>query len=420
MPRGARARAEPKEVDNSKFYEILDIPKTADESDVKKAFRKAAMIHHPDKGGDPEKFKEIQRAYEVLSDKEKRAIYDEHGEDGLDGNVRGGGDDDDILSQMFGGGGGRSSQRKVRKGNVVVFPMAISLEDMYNGATKKLRLTRNVICSGCEGKGGKNAKQCTGCRGQGVRLAVRQIGPGMITQTQVQCSQCQGTGTIMAPGDKCNQCHGEKVVKEQKHLDVFVPRGAREGQRQVFTGAGDEAPDIVAGDVEVLYKMKPHNDFRREGNHLFIKRKIKLIEALTEFKLAIEHLDGRALIIQHNAKKEGPIRPNDVYKIPDEGMPINGSIHNMGDLYVEFEVVFPTADELPANEAALKALLPKPEPFKAPAEGKSTEDVTLTRVDMDEERRKFDSEQRQQDEEEEDARGERGGGHGHGATCQQA
>lgn len=146
-----------------------------------------AMKHHPDKGGDEETFKEISKAYEVLKDSEKRELYDEYGEEGVENGGPPGGDMNDILSQMFGGGGGgggrgRGGRRRKRKGEDVVFPLKIGLENLYTSITKKLKLTRNVICGDCNGKGGSSTIVCRDCRGQGVRMVMRQVGPGMIQQ----------------------------------------------------------------------------------------------------------------------------------------------------------------------------------------------------------------------------------------------
>jgi DnaJ family protein A protein 2 len=148
----------PKKSDNTKYYEILGVPKSASQDDLKKAYRKAAIKNHPDKGGDPEKFKELAQAYEVLSDPEKREIYDQYGEDALKEGMGGGGahvDPFDIFSSFFGpsfgGGGGSSRGRRQRRGEDVVHPLKVSLEDLYNGTSKKLSLSRSVICLKCKG-----------------------------------------------------------------------------------------------------------------------------------------------------------------------------------------------------------------------------------------------------------------------------
>ena len=243
---GGRGRPSRGEVDTNKFYEILGIDKSASEADIKKAFRKQALQHHPDKGGEPEKFKDITKAYEVLSNPEKKALYDEGGEEALDGGSGGGGgggpmDIFDLFNMGGGGGGGGGRGGGKRKGEDVIFPLKVSLDDLYNGTSKKLRLTKNILCTGCGGKGGSKEATCRGCKGQGVRIVIRQLGPGMIQQMQTACTECSGTGSTMAEKDKCKKCKGEKTVKEKKTLEVFVNKGMKHGERIVFTGEADEA-----------------------------------------------------------------------------------------------------------------------------------------------------------------------------------
>ena len=235
------------EVDTQKFYDLLGCTKEANDADIKKAFRKAAMTHHPDKGGDPEKFKEISKAYEVLSDPEKKQLYDEYGEEGLEGGGGGGGaagmDIFDLFGGgMFGGGGGRDPRSRGKaKGEDVVFPLKVTLEDLYNGTSKKLRLTKNIICVQCGGKGGKGEGTCRDCKGQGVRIVIRQLGPGMIQQMQTACGACKGTGSMIAEKDRCKKCNGDKTTKEKKTLEVFITKGMRHSEKITFNGEADEA-----------------------------------------------------------------------------------------------------------------------------------------------------------------------------------
>ncbi|WOL10204.1 hypothetical protein Cni_G18958 [Canna indica] len=193
-----------KKSDSTKYYEVLGVPKSASQDELKKAYRKAAIRNHPDKGGDPEKFKELAQAYEVLSDPEKREIYDSYGEDALKEGMGGGGGGDfhnpfDIFEQFFGGGsfgGGSSRGRRQRKGEDVVHTLKVSLEDLYNGTSKKLSLSRNVLCRKCKGVGSKSGAsgRCYGCHGTGMRTVTRQIGLGMIQQMQHVCPECRGSG----------------------------------------------------------------------------------------------------------------------------------------------------------------------------------------------------------------------------------
>ena len=122
-----------------------------------------------------------------------------------------------------------------------MFPLKVTLEDLYNGTSKKLRLTKSIICSQCAGKGGKGEATCRDCKGHGVKLVIRQLGPGMIQQMQTACSACRGTGSVMAEKDKCKKCSGEKVTKEKKTLEVFITKGMRHSEKIVFQGEADEA-----------------------------------------------------------------------------------------------------------------------------------------------------------------------------------
>merc|ERR550532_3704734 len=183
---GGKGGGRGKPVDTTAFYKTLEVDKGASEPDIKKAYRKLAVKTHPDKGGDPEKFKEVTRAYEVLSDPEKKAKYDKHGEEGLDGD--GPGDATDIFEAFFGGGGrrgGGGGRRKKTK--EVVQPLKVTLEQLYNGQTKKMAITRQVIDKK------KGVQECPQCDGRGVRVQVVRMGP-MIQQMQSACSACDGKG----------------------------------------------------------------------------------------------------------------------------------------------------------------------------------------------------------------------------------
>lgn len=172
-----------------------------------------------------QKFKEITKAYEILSDENKRRLYDEGGEEAVESGGGGGmSDAHDIFSAFF-GGGGRRKPAGPRKGEDLVHPIQVTLENLYNGKQVKLALTRNLICSTCNGSGSKNPNAnttCDSCDGGGIKLVTRQIGPGMIQQMQVRCPQCEGSGTVIKAKDRCTQCGGKKVVQEKKVIpDVF-------------------------------------------------------------------------------------------------------------------------------------------------------------------------------------------------------
>eukprot|EP00919_Chromeraceae_sp_WS-2016_P074559 GHVR01176462.1.p1 GENE.GHVR01176462.1~~GHVR01176462.1.p1 ORF type:complete len:455 (-),score=112.83 GHVR01176462.1:355-1641(-) len=354
MPRGSSK----KDIDNSKFYDILGVPKEATESDIKKAFRKLAIKHHPDKGGDEAKFKEITRAYEVLSDSEKRKAYDNYGEEGLEG--AGGSDPTDIFDMFFGGGGRKQGGGGKKKGQDVGMPIKCTLEDIYNGVTRKIPITREVLCSVCEGEGGdKNSiVVCDGCEGRGVRIEVRRMGP-MITQSQSTCPKCSGKGKMLPPNKKCQQCSGTGTTKQRKVLEVHVDKGMPNGHRITFHGEADQRPDITPGDIIVQVQELEHNVFSRKGIDLVVKKEISLLEALTGFQVVLEHLDGRKILLQNPPNHV--VKPNSIHMVEDEGMPTHRNPFVKGRLFVVFAINFPDATHItPEISKKLKTALPRP------------------------------------------------------------
>jgi DnaJ family protein A protein 2 len=186
MPGGSGHGAPREEADTTKLYETLEVDKGASKKDIRKAYMKLSRTHHPDKGGDAHKFKEISAAYEILSDDDKRAQYDKYGLDGVSGDDVGAAGGEDLFSMFFGGGGRSRRSAGPRKGPSVNHPLKASLEDLYNGKTVKLAVNRKVIQG--------TPVECTRCKGQGAIVEIRQMGPGMITQMQRQCDQCGGQG----------------------------------------------------------------------------------------------------------------------------------------------------------------------------------------------------------------------------------
>ncbi|GFQ02583.1 Dnaj protein homolog [Phtheirospermum japonicum] len=405
----------PKKSDNSKYYEVLGVPKTASPDDLKKAYKKAAIKNHPDKGGDPEKFKELAHAYEVLSDPEKREIYDQYGEDALKEGMGGGGggmhDPFDIFSSFFGGspfggGGGSSRGRRQRRGEDVVHPLKVSLEDLYLGTTKKLSLSRNALCSKCNGKGSKSgaSSKCSSCQGSGMKVSIRQLGPGMIQQVQHPCNECKGTGETISDKDRCTQCKGEKVVQQKKVLEVHVEKGMQNSQKITFPGEADEAPDTVTGDIVFVLQQKEHPKFKRKGDDLFIEHSLSLTESLCGFQFLLTHLDGRQLLIKSPAGEV--VKPNSYKAINDEGMPMYGRPFMKGKLYIHFNVEFPDSLAAEQVEALEKILPPKNQTQLTDMEIDECEETTLHDVNIEDEmRRKAQAHQEAYDEDDEDMHG---------------
>lgn len=381
-------------VDSTKFYELLGVPQAATPQQIKAAYRDLAKKLHPDKGGDPEKFKEVQKAYEVLSNEEKRATYDKFGEKGLENGGGGGGAGgaNDIFSQLFNQGGGRQQGGR-KQGPDVVFELKLNLEEFYNGANKKLKLAKNVICTACSGKGGKadEVKQCTDCKGRGIKIVIRQMGP-MVQQMQSQCGTCDGEGSVIPASARCQTCEGKKTIRESKVFEVFVEKGVKNGETVVFRGEADQQPDVETGNLVIKLTQKPHAVFRREGPHLFIKKTISLRDALTGVKFDVKHLDGRNLTVTSPGREI--VKPGDVKAIREEGMPLPRNPMNKGNLYVVFDIEFPKPDALEGKLQELRGLLPPSsvaEPPRAAAAGEEhmDADVQFEDVDMEAEKKKF-------------------------------
>ncbi|CAG2101413.1 unnamed protein product [Medioppia subpectinata] len=359
---------------DNKLYDILGVNRNASVNEIKKQYRKLAKTYHPDKNQDQteaEKFKEISYAYEVLSDPNKKEVYDRYGLKGLQEGGGGGGfsSAEDIFSQMFGGGGlfgglggfgGMGGGRRRRRGEDTIHPLKVSLEDLYNGKVSKLQLSRNVLCKACDGLGGKPGSRvkCVGCKGQGMKVHLRQLGPGMLQQMQKQCDDCGGQGEVVNERDRCRTCNGKRVTNETKILEVNVDKGMRDEQKVTFRGEGDQQPDIETGDVIIILQQKPHEKFQRNGNDLFLPLTISLTEALCGFAYTLKHLDGRLILIR--SKPGEVIVPGAVKGVKGEGMPIYRNPFEKGNLYIKFNVEFPENHFI--NEAQLKqfeAILPQ-------------------------------------------------------------
>jgi len=359
-------------VADTKLYDILGIAPDASQDEIKKAYRKMAIKYHPDKNPNAEdKFKEVSLAYEILNDPEKRSVYDKYGEEGLKEGGPGGFDGEDIFSSFFGfpfggrrgGPGGGPKMPQKRKGKDVAMAYQVTLEELYKGKQTKFKLDKTILCPTCEGKGSKNPSsvtKCKGCEGTGVTVTMRHLGFGMVQQLQEKCRQCGGEGEVIKAKDRCQQCQGNKVVEESKILDVFIDRGMTHNQKITFTGEGDQAPDVVPGDIVLVVQQKPHPVFKREGDDLYMERTIKLSEALCGFHFAITHLDGRIISIKSNVGDV--IKPGDMKCIDREGMPHHKNPFEKGRLMIKFNVEFPAPGTITPDMAkSLRVALPRGE-----------------------------------------------------------
>uniref|UniRef100_A0A146L092 DnaJ subfamily A member 2 n=2 Tax=Lygus hesperus TaxID=30085 RepID=A0A146L092_LYGHE len=364
---------------DTKLYNILNVPPTATDAEIKKSYRKLAKEFHPDKNpaaGD--KFKEISFAYEVLSDPKKKEMYDRYGLEALQNGMHDGGvPPGDILGHLLGGffGGGRRGPRKAED---TIHPLKVTLEDLYNGKTSKLQLKRCVTCSTCAGKGSMSGvtKPCRGCEGKGYKAMYSQLGPRMVQEMRMKCNDCNGERQVIPEKDKCQACSGKKMVNEAKILEVFVEKGMRDGEKITFKGEGDQANADEPGDVIIILQLQPHSKFKREGCDLYMMVEIGLTEALCGFSFTVKHLDGRNLVVKCPPGKV--ISPEAVMGLEDEGMPLFRNPCEHGNLYIKFSVAFPTNNF--ANEAKLKtmeSILPDRLASDVKMDGENVEEVDM-------------------------------------------
>ncbi|GFR78882.1 DnaJ homolog subfamily A member 1 [Elysia marginata] len=378
-------------VKETQFYDILEVPPTATDAELKKAYRKLALKYHPDKNPNAgDKFKQISVAYEVLSDPKKRELYDRGGEEAIKGGGTGGMDFHspmDIFDLFFGGGGrrGGGGRSGPRKGKDVIHQMKVSLEDLYNGATRKLALQKNVICSKCEGRGGKegSVQKCGACRGSGMQIRIQQIGPGMVQQIQSVCGECRGEGEVIDPRYRCKTCNGKKIVKERKILEVHIDKGMKDNQQIRFSGEGDQEPDLEPGDIVIVLDEQEHERFRRRGHDLIMTMQLELVEALCGFQKTVKTLDGRTLVITN---LPGDVLKNeDIKCVTGEGMPVYRDPFEKGRLIIQFSVTFPTTGSLsPEAIATLETVLPPKQEIIVPDDA---EECHLQEIDPSHQRR---------------------------------
>jgi molecular chaperone DnaJ len=292
------------------YYEILGVPKNASDEDIKKAYRKLAMKHHPDRNqGDAaktaeEKFKEAKEAYEMLSDAQKRAAYDQYGHAGVDPNMRGGPGDGfsggfaeafgDIFGDMFGQSRGRGAGgRQVYRGSDLSYAMEITLEEAAKGKDAQIRIPSWDNCGTCHGSGAKpgtQVKTCATCHGSGS-VQMRQ---GFFSVQQT-CPHCHGSGKIIP--EPCTTCHGQGRIKRQKTLEVKIPAGIDDGMRIRSAGNGEPGTNGgPAGDLYIEIRLRKHDIFERDGDDLHCSVPISMVTAALGGEIEVPTLQGKAAI----------------------------------------------------------------------------------------------------------------------------
>lgn len=282
------------------YYQVLGVSRNADAAEIKKAYKRLAMKHHPDRNKGDEtsegKFKEAKEAYEVLSDQQKRAAYDQFGHSGVNQGMGGGGSSNagfgDIFDSVFGdifSGGGRGSSQ-VNRGSDLMYNLKISLEDAVSGSTVKIRIPKKISCVSCNGSGankGSTPVKCSTCDGFGqVRM---QQGFFSVQQT---CPQCRGTGKIIR--DPCKSCRGEGRIRDTKTISVAIPEGVDTGDRIRLSGEGEAGENNSSpGDLYVQIEVKEHSIFARDGTNLYCDVPISFTIATLGGEIEVPTLNGK-------------------------------------------------------------------------------------------------------------------------------
>ncbi len=333
------------------YYEVLGVSKSVTEAELKKAYRRLAMKHHPDRNPDSEeaevKFKEAKEAYEVLSDAEKRATYDQFGHAAFEGGSAGrggaggfgggaGGFGDifgDMFGDIFGGGGGGGGRQRQRRGADLRYNLELTLEEAVQGTEVNITVPRMSTCKTCDGSGakpGSTPTQCGTCHGQGqVRI---QQGFFSVQQT---CPQCHGKGTLIS--DPCSDCHGQGRIKENKKLSVKIPAGVDEGDQIRLSGEGESAGSGgVNGDLYVSVSLEQHPIFTREGVDLHCTVPISYSTLALGGELEVPTLEGRAKL-----KVPAGTQSGKMFRLRGKGVKNVRNAGFVGDLYCEVVVETP-------------------------------------------------------------------------------
>ncbi len=340
--------------DKKDYYEVLGVDRGASDDEIKKAYRQAAKKYHPDLNpGDKEaeaKFKEVNEAYEVLSDKEKRARYDQFGHAGVDPNYGAGaggagfggfgdfGDIGDIFSSFFGGGfgGQRSNPNAPRRGSDVSTGVTISFEEAAKGCKKTVRVTAIDGCTDCKGTGaaeGSTPKTCPSCHGTGHIKVVQRTPFGQM-QTQRPCDQCRGTGRIIEK--PCRTCGGKGKVRRTRDIEVNIPAGIDDGQILAVRGKGDAGINGgPAGDLNIAVSVRPHPIFERSGTDVYCEIPITFVQAALGADIDVPTLDGKV-----NLKIREGTQPGDKFRLKGKGIVRTNSSYR-GDQYVIVNVEVP-------------------------------------------------------------------------------
>lgn len=335
------------------YYEVLGVSKASSADEIKKQYRKLALKFHPDRNQSAdagEHFKEISEAYGVLSDPEKRKVYDQHGHAGVDGrystedifqgargdfsDMFGRGGFDSVFESIFGRGGFGFGGSQQQRGSDLLVETSVTLEDVLRGKKMEIDIHKEIKCSTCNGTGckpGTQKKTCSTCGGQGQVRKSRSMGFASFVTVE-PCSACRGRGSIIET--PCSDCKGTTKKKGTKQVSFDIPPGIDSGDYTI-PNEGNEIPDGVNGDLIVRIRVQPHVEFKRDGTDIFYDKDVSMVDATLGCDIVVPTLDGTEKI-----KVESGSQPNTIIKLKGKGVPSLGS-RGRGDQYVRIVVNIP-------------------------------------------------------------------------------
>lgn len=328
------------------YYEVLGLKKGATDKEIKKAYRKLVMKHHPDKGGDEKVFKEISEANEVLSDKSKRESYDRYGHTnqraaqqggGFGGGFGGGMTMEDLMNEFGFGGGPFGGRPREKRGQDIVFNMRITLEDSFNGVTKKFKYKRTSACGSCNGAGGTDEQTCSACRGSGSVMQQRQTPMGVMN-AQIPCHTCAGEGKTMK--NVCSPCGGKGVKHDDEIVSVDIPRGLSEQETLQYAGMGNAIRGGVPGSLLIKVSIQNHKDFVKAGTDLIHNLNLNYSQLVIGDKVEVPTIDGGKIrVVIPKYSKLG-----DKLRITDKGL-YNTRNEFRGSMIIILGIEMPTLIE---------------------------------------------------------------------------
>lgn len=339
---------------HTEYYEFLGVESGDSDDAIKKAYRRLALKHHPDKNGDPAAFRKLTEVYDVLKDPEERRMYDQYGPDAAKagaGTRRAqpfppGFSVEEVFGSMFGGFGGfqqhahtgaaSANAPRTKKAKQIRHTVLLSMEHLYAGKKLRIAVQRAIICTSCVGEGGKyvSERPCVPCAGRGFVVS----SSGSIFQSSVRCQACDATGRVRKIGEPCRSCKATGMGTERIVFEPVVHPGDRPNMTYLFRGKGDfvrNGKEFLAGDVVITTVQKPSSAFTRKGQNLYASLEISLKQSLAGFSTEIKHLDGR--MVEISVPRGKVTAPGTVLSVQNEGIPAN-----KGTLFVTVKVTFPT------------------------------------------------------------------------------